>query len=58
MAENFAERLDRARERSEKVMKVIEARPIEQRPEPERPATVEIKPHLPNVPFDRRYRRY
>jgi hypothetical protein len=54
---DFAERLDRARERSDRVMKVIQARPIEHRPEPEKPATVEIKPHLPTVP-DRRYRRY
>jgi hypothetical protein len=53
--ESFAVLLDRARKRSEKVM-VIPA-PIEQRPEPEKPATVEIKPHLPTVP-DRRYRRY
>ena len=52
--ETFANLLDRARKRSEKVkVKVIEARP-----EPEKPApTVEIKPHLPTVP-DRRYRRF
>jgi hypothetical protein len=53
--ESWAAMLDRARKRSEKVL--IEARPIEARPEPERPSTVEIKPHLPTVP-DRRYRRY
>jgi hypothetical protein len=49
--ESFAALLDRARKRSDKV------RVIEARPEPERPSTVEIKPHLPTVP-DRRYRRY
>ena len=49
--ESFAALLDRARKRSEKV------RVIEARPEPERPSTVEIKPHLPTVP-DKRYRRY
>jgi hypothetical protein len=49
---SFANLLDRARLRSERV-RVIEARPVEEpRPRPK----VEIKPHLPTVP-DRRFRR-
>jgi hypothetical protein len=49
---SFANLLDRARLRSEKV-RVIEARPLA---EPKEAAKPEIKPYLPTVP-DRRYRR-
>jgi hypothetical protein len=52
--ESFANLLDRAKKRSEKV-RVIAAEP---EPKPaKQPPIIEIKPHLPTVP-DRRYRRF
>ena len=53
--ETFANLLDRAKKRSERV-RVIDVKPAEPKP-PKEPPTIDIKPHLPTVP-DRRYRRF